>query len=104
MRLRVVHNPTIASIDGIRLDVFEVGHEYEVGNLLGAVMLAEGWAEPVLSAIETGAGRNVNVRADASLHPQNLIRQTYQPNSDRPSVTPDRTRMRRRKKRVDSTS
>lgn len=88
-------------INGIRLDVFEVGYEYEVGNLLGAVMLAERWAEPVWSEIETGrAHRKVSVRGNASLYPQNLIRQTYQPNSDRPSVTPSRTRMRQRKRRV----
>jgi hypothetical protein len=26
---------------------FEVGREYQVGNSVGAVFLAEGWAEPV---------------------------------------------------------
>jgi hypothetical protein len=34
-------------IDGIHLDCFEVGQEYEVGNSIGALFLAEGWAEPV---------------------------------------------------------
>ena len=31
------------------MDLFVCGQQYEVGNLLGAVMLAEGWAEPVAS-------------------------------------------------------
>jgi hypothetical protein len=39
--------PPITSIDGIRLDGFQLGGEYEVGNNIGALFLAEGWAEPV---------------------------------------------------------
>jgi hypothetical protein len=34
-------------IEGVRLGPFEVGREYEVGNSLGSLFLAEGWAEPV---------------------------------------------------------
>jgi hypothetical protein len=34
-------------VDGIRLDVFVPGCSYEIGNSLGALFLAEGWAEPV---------------------------------------------------------
>jgi hypothetical protein len=47
MRIRIVHQPPVAGIDGIRLDCFQVGHEYDVGSHLGALLLAEGWAEPV---------------------------------------------------------
>src|SRR5262245_14935140 len=47
MRIRIVQRPPADSIDGIRLDRFESGYQYEVGNSLGALMLAEGWAEPV---------------------------------------------------------
>jgi hypothetical protein len=47
MRIRIVQRPHCDSIDGIRLDRFEVGYQYEVGNSLAALMLAEGWAEPV---------------------------------------------------------
>lgn len=39
--------PPVSGIDGIRLDSFQLGHEYEVGNSVGALFLAEGWAEPV---------------------------------------------------------
>jgi hypothetical protein len=37
----------VSGIDGIRLDSFQLGHEYEVGNSVGALFLAEGWAQPV---------------------------------------------------------
>jgi hypothetical protein len=47
MRIRIIKEPPIASIDGIRLDYMVVGRDYEVGNSLGALLLAEGWAEPV---------------------------------------------------------
>lgn len=47
MNIRIVRSPPIAEIDGARLDGFQVGLEYEVGNSIGALLLAEGWAEPV---------------------------------------------------------
>jgi hypothetical protein len=47
MRIEVIQRPPISSIDGIRLDRFEPGKQYEVGNSIGAVFLAEGWAIPV---------------------------------------------------------
>jgi hypothetical protein len=34
-------------VDGIRLDQFRPGRQYVLGNSLGALFLAEGWAEPV---------------------------------------------------------
>jgi hypothetical protein len=47
MRIRIVQKPPIQDVDGIAVDCFDIGREYEVGNSLGALMLAEGWAEPV---------------------------------------------------------
>jgi hypothetical protein len=47
MRIRIVQRPREQSIDGVRLDRFEPGFQYEVGNTLGALLLAERWAEPV---------------------------------------------------------
>jgi hypothetical protein len=35
------------SIDGMQLDRFQPGRIYDVGPVLGALMLAEQWAEPV---------------------------------------------------------
>ena len=47
LRIRIVQSPPIADVDGITVDHLEVGEEYEVGNSIGALFLAEGWAEPV---------------------------------------------------------
>jgi len=47
MRIKIVQQPPTAEIDGIRLDCFEVGVEYEVGNTVAALLLVERWAEPV---------------------------------------------------------
>jgi len=47
LRIRIVQRPPLSGIDGIRLDRFEVGVEYEVGNIIGALLLAERWAEPL---------------------------------------------------------
>jgi hypothetical protein len=35
------------TIDGLAVDGFEPGREYEMGNELAALFLAEGWAVPV---------------------------------------------------------
>jgi hypothetical protein len=47
MRIRIVRTLPIRDVDGIALDTFEVGLEYDVGTRMGALLLAEGWAEPV---------------------------------------------------------
>jgi hypothetical protein len=47
MRIRIVRVPPIASLDGVRLDRFAVGREYEMGNTIGSLLLAEGWAEAI---------------------------------------------------------
>ncbi len=52
MRIRIVRPPPVRDVDGIAVDAFEVGREYEVGPSLGALFLAERWAEPVAPARE----------------------------------------------------
>jgi DNA recombination-dependent growth factor C len=47
MRIKILRLPSVKELDGIDLRHFFVGQKYEVGNGLGAVMLAEGWAEPL---------------------------------------------------------
>jgi hypothetical protein len=47
MRIRIVQKPFIDEIDGVDLQHFQVGTEYDLGNTLASVMLAEGWAEPI---------------------------------------------------------
>ena len=92
MRIRIVQRPRDESIDGVRLDRFEPGYQYEVGNTLGALLLAEGWAEPaaddappVVPFSETDPFAPQAYRdADA---PLNLIREQYPPYLDhRPEI------------------
>jgi hypothetical protein len=52
MRIRIVRPPPVRDVDGIAVGAFEVGREYEVGPSLGALFLAERWAEPVAPARE----------------------------------------------------
>jgi hypothetical protein len=47
MRIRIIQRPSTTQIDGVRVDCYCVGQEYDVSNTLGEVFLAEGWAEPV---------------------------------------------------------
>ena len=47
IRIRVIQRPPVAAIDGFSLDQFEPGKVYEVGTVVGSVMLAEGWAVPL---------------------------------------------------------
>ena len=47
VRIRIIQQPTISSIDGIRLDKFVPGITYNVGTSLGSLFLAEGWAIPI---------------------------------------------------------
>jgi hypothetical protein len=47
IRIRIVQTPPISGVDGIQFDCFEVGKEYQMGNTLGSLFLAEGWGEAV---------------------------------------------------------
>jgi hypothetical protein len=89
----------LGDVDGIRLDLFHPGVQYEVGNCLAALFLAEGWAVPVDSSepamvipvSELGADREI---AD----PQNLVREVWPPYFDAPpSLALDRRRHRHRR-------
>jgi hypothetical protein len=56
IRIEVIQRPSISSIDGVQTGSFEPGKRYEVGNSIGAVFLAEGWAIPVpLDSTAVGA-------------------------------------------------
>ena len=66
MRLRIIQKPVLLSIDGIRLDHFQPGREYEIGNSVAALLIAEGWAEPL-------------VEPQAAPYPPNLIREHTSP-------------------------
>ena len=47
MRIKIVQKPKAICIDGLRMDQFQLGQEYDVGWRFGSVMLLEGWAEAV---------------------------------------------------------
>jgi len=89
----------VACIDGVRLDLFEVGFQYEVGNLIGAVLLAENWAEPVPA---DGSALAIPLDEFAfdghTNYPPNLIRETYPPYYEAPpAVALDRRRRSRKR-------
>lgn len=82
LKVEIVKRPGMPSIDGIRLDYFEPGRSYEVGNLVGAYLLAEGFAKPSTDEpLATPAGvlvtrpaRRTN-RASKAVVPSNLVRE-----------------------------
>jgi hypothetical protein len=103
MRVRIVRASPISSIDGVRLDGFGVGEEYTVGNTIGALLLAEGWAVPVpLDApkpVEPFAeGDPFDSRMLYRSRPSNLIRQATVPFDERDTAA-DMLRLRRRGRR-----
>jgi len=85
---------------GYGLTGLKIGYQYEVGNLIGAVMLAEKWAEPVPSDEPVLVVPLDEVSADRDKHlpssPPNLVRETYPPYYENPpAVALDRRRRRR---------
>jgi hypothetical protein len=96
MRIRLVHKPLIEGIDGIDLRRFQVGTQYEVGNSVGALLLAEGWAEPVPSDEPAILIPLADADADIAV-PSNLIREVYPPYYDTARHAADRHGRRRRK-------
>jgi hypothetical protein len=73
MRIRILQKPGTASIDGVRLDRFRPGQQYEVGHLIGSVFLAEGWVEPVDDMVPAPVTA-----------PHNVIRELFPPYYDAP--------------------
>jgi|SRR5581483_391613 len=99
MRIRIIKQPTRSSMDGVRLDHFATGEQYEVGDTLGAYMLAEGWAEPAPSDEPTPAisRSELDPEIDPAM-PPNLQREIYPSYYDGPpALATDRRRVRRRR-------
>jgi hypothetical protein len=91
---------SLGCIDGIELNRFVVGRQYEVGNSIGAVFLAERWATPVeaeppamLNPIDEGEPDGAkNLSRDVS-------KETYPPYlNDLPVVAADARRKSRRRR------
>jgi hypothetical protein len=102
MRIRVVRRPSVASIDGIRLDHFEPGSEHELGSGLGSLFLSEGWGVPVAERTHALENGRAGAPTDAAADPPNLQRETYPPYADRlgPDIAAEfeRQRISREKK------
>jgi hypothetical protein len=102
MRIRIVRAPKPTCIDGVRLEQFEPGQQYEVGTTLGALLLCEGWAEPLddqspaliipLNQVATTSGTSEPV-------PQNLVRDLARPHYEGRAIAMDRSRRRARRRR-----
>jgi len=90
MRIRIVRRPSVENIDGVSLERFEPAREYDVGNSLGAVMLAEGWAEPVTAEPKPPGAREPRP-SETPASPPNLIRQRH-PHADDLPFAADRPR------------
>jgi hypothetical protein len=106
MRIRIVQRPPVSSIDGIRLDRYEVGRSYDVGNSLAGLLLAEQWAEPVpfdelVDAPELIIERlQLQTRRRHSNHdPTNLIREKPAPYLDTRQIAAADRHRRSRKRR-----
>lgn len=96
MRIRVIRTPTRACIDGVQLDRFVPGQQYDVGNLLGAYLFAEGWAEPVDDFRPAMIIPRDELAPDMDpTLPPNLRREHYPPYYDGPPISLDRRRRRR---------
>lgn len=101
MRIRVLPQPTTRSIDGIRLDQFQVGRVYELGQTLGPLFVAEGWAVPQDVSSRVGYDERdpfTPLRYRNADDPWNLVREHYPPylDDDR-AVAADFERCRRRR-------
>lgn len=97
IRIKVVQTPTLSEMDGISLEAFQLGVQYEMGNMLAALFLAEGWGEPVTS---DGTLEVAPVRQLGSDHPPpNLVREFFPPYYDAPAaLAADRRRVARRRR------
>jgi hypothetical protein len=95
IRIKVVQTPTLSDIDGINLDAFQLGGQYELGNTLAALFLAEGWGEPVTpdDTVEVNPVRQFG----SDTPPPNLVREFFPPYYDAPTaLAADRRRLARR--------
>ena len=111
MRVRIVERPGQDLVDGIRLDVFEPGGVYDVGNLIGALLLAEQWAEPVADSAPRGGSserrrqspNHSSIRSalptDSPRTPPNLIREIRSPHIEQLDRAADASRRKRRRPR-----
>src|SRR5437660_584237 len=99
MRIRVLQTPPMSCIDGIQLDHFKQGLQYEVGNVIGALLLAEGWAEPVISEEPAVLIPISEFHPDRpAAKPKNLLREVHPPKHENLIVTASERQPRARRR------
>ena len=87
MRIKIVRKPPAGCVeDGIDLAKLELNREYEVGSLIGCLLLAEGWAAPVDEPTPAMRPSLWDVDANSAARPHNLIREIVPPYFDCPPV------------------
>ena len=102
MRIRIVQKPPVDDLEGIDLRHFQVGTEYELGNTLASVLLAEGWAEPIpLDAppppVPVGPDDPFTMPVLDRHQPPNLVKEHHPPNVDRTRAADIKCPRRRRR-------
>ncbi len=95
MRIKIIHPPTRPCIDGVTLDRFVPGLKYEVGAVLAAYLIAEGWAEPIDALDSSGQAPLQDFQADHREYPFNVKREHYPPYLDAAPIALDRRTRRR---------
>ena|SRR5690242_10880928 len=86
MRSLVIQRPTMNCIDGMRLDRFLPGHQYEVAASLAGRLIAEEWAEPMTGAPPALAVPPSEFSPDADAPPPKQVREIYPPQYDGPAA------------------
>jgi hypothetical protein len=100
IRIKVLQTPLLDELDGIDLRHFVPGQIYEVGNRVGALMLAERWAEPVgdlvpAQLVPFSENDPYLPRVVDGNSPPNLTREIYPPYADDIPMAADLERRRR---------
>jgi hypothetical protein len=96
----MLKQPPVESIDGLRLTGFSEGQEYEVGNTVAMLFLAEGWAEPIpldapAAVVPFAEDDPYDSRKLYPALPQNLKRETSLGNLDRAAAADSPHRKRK---------
>jgi hypothetical protein len=104
MRIKIIRKPAEGTVDGIDLQRFAPGFQYEVGSIVGGLLLAEGWAALVTSDEPAMLIPMVELHPDGvPENPPNLVREIYPPYFDGPrprlAHATDRPRTSRKRRR-----
>lgn len=95
MRIRIIQKPDPECVDGVRVDRFEPGYQYEIGTILASLFLAEGWAEPVPfdepdMVVPFAEADPFTPRPRPNpKDPPNLVRESYPPSIERLALAGD---------------